>query len=479
MVNEQNEIDAAVGKIPAPQPRMVVLLWSFASAAFLFASRALVVIYQLRFAEQTFGKSYGGLIVLLNQITFYILLAELGLAAATTSLLFEPVHAGNAIRIKALIDALRGSVQRIVYWLLPLSCLAAICISFWLDRQIPFVTLASSLLFTCVSANLTFLALPYQSHFNASDRIPLRNIVLGLGFVLKITLGILLAMGMHSFVGLPLGTALISVVEYLVQRQMVLPLLTPTTVPTKDIAQAKEAISSRAKFVLFHRIGYLFAYQSDYIILLLSSSLALLGYYAQYQYIYAGLLSFSLSAGGTLTAKIARRQLTLGKPKYPGFYRKTSLYTALAATVCGLGFVFFTRPAIAMLYRSAVAVEQIVILFGVMLMLNIIKMNDDIWIDTTGAYSTGYYLPILEAFTYVGLGLVFVHRYQMTGVLYAGIATNILFSVIFKSVVIGKGVMDRRVVSAVTTKVLSLMSAAAVFVLMILLIHWGRAYYAT
>ena len=439
------------------------LLWSIGSAAFLFIARALVVIYQLRFATHRFGQSYGGLIVLLNQITFYILLAELGLAAATTSLLFEPMHHGDGVRVKALITALQRSVRRIAYWLAPLSCLATVGLALWLRRQVPVSVLAPSILLTCASAIITFMALPYQSHFNASDRVPVRNIILAFGFVTKVLFGILLARAMHNFVGLPLGTALIGLIEFLAQRQFVVPLLSLEPVSSVEIAEAQAAIGGRAKFVLFHRIGYLFSYQSDYIILLLSSSLALLGYYAQYQYIYAGLLSFALTAGGTLTARTAKRQLTIGRDAFPHFYRQTLFYATVSATLCGLGFVLFAKPAIAILYHTDAVQGNVVVLFALILMLNIIKMNDDIWIDTTGTYSTGFYLPILEACTYVLLGLLFVHRYHMAGVLYAGIATNLLFSVVFKAFVIGRGVMANQLRSTLAAKLVNMMGAAAMF----------------
>ncbi len=453
--------------MPEPQrkspSRINILFWSIGSSAFLFASRAIVVIYQLRFTEHRFGSSYGGLIVLLNQITFYILLAELGLAAATTSLLFEPVHSDDTRRVKALIQALQRNVRSIMYWLGPASCVASALLSLWLKSQIPVAVLASSILLTCISAFSTFLALPFQSHFNASDRVPLRNMILGCGFVLKVCLGVLLAQDLRSFIGLPLGTALISILELLVQRALVIRTLTDTDLSVAELADAQKAIRERAKFVLFHRIGYLFFYQSDYIILLLSSSLALLGYYAQYQYMYAGLLSFSLTAGGTMTARTARRQLTIGKAAYPHFYRSTSLSIAAAATACSLGFFFLAKPAIALLYHSGSVSQRVVGLFATLLLLNIIKINDDIWIDTTGTYSTGYYLPILEACTYVVLGLFFVHQYSIAGVLYAGIATNLIFSVVFKSFVIGRGVMAHELRSTFVTKAVTVVGAGGLY----------------
>jgi O-antigen/teichoic acid export membrane protein len=431
----------------------------------------MAVIYQLRFANHTFGPSYGGLIALLNQITFYILLAELGLAAATTSLLFEPAHRGDQQRVKALVQALQFDVRRIVNCLAPISCLATTALSFWLRRQIPVVPLSLSLFLTCASALITFMALPYQSHFNATDRVPTRNVILGCGFALKVTVGILLAKAMHSFVGLTLGTLIVGVAELMIQRRLVLPCLGSEGISHAMLADARKSIRNRARFVLAHRIGYLFCYQSDYIILLLSSSLSLLGYYAQYQYIYAGLLSFSIAVGGTLTARIAKRQIDLGQELFPAFYRKTALLTSTAAIICGAGFYLFADPAILVLYRTTNYDHNVVTLFSILLMLNIVKMNDDLWIDTTGAYQKAFYLPILEASTYVVLGLFLVRHLHMAGILYAGIVTNLLFSVVFKSFVIGGGVMKREVVSTSLVKVSSVIGIGVVFYLLVTTLH--------
>jgi O-antigen/teichoic acid export membrane protein len=425
--------------------RVIVLIRSVGSAGFLLAARAVTVIYQLRFANHTFGASYGGLIALLNQITFYILLAELGLAAATTSLLFEPTHRGDLRRTKGLIRALQIDVRKILYILGPLSLAASSALSFALKKQVPVSTLFLSLVFTSVSALATFTALPYQSYFNAADRAPARNVILGCGFILNVALGISLATLMGSFIGLTLGTALVSMAELYVQRRFVTPRLGDEEVTTSELSECHALIRERAKYVVAHRIGYLVGYQSDYIILLLSSSLSLLGYYAQYQYLYAGLLSFALAVGGTCTAKIARRQIDLGKSSFPVFYRKTSALAAAGAISCGVLFYLCADPLVKLLYGPAARNPQVVFLFATLLMLNVFKSNDDLWIDTTGTYRTGFYLPILEALTYVLLGLLLVRYKQMTGILYAGVIVNLLFSVVLKSFVIGNGVLDRRV----------------------------------
>src|SRR5579885_2154242 len=68
-------------------------------------------------------------------------------------------------------------------------------------------------------------------------------------------------------------------------------------------------IRNRAKFVLFHRVGGLIYYQSDFIILSLVASLTVVKDYAQVQYAVAGILGLTSAVFNALTASIARRQL--------------------------------------------------------------------------------------------------------------------------------------------------------------------------
>ena len=449
--------------LPKSQSKGFLFLRGLLSAGFLFSARAVAVIYQLRYAEHAFGPSYGGLIALLNQVTFYILLAEMGLAAATTSLLFEPVHRKDLVWVKALMASMSSDVRKILLLLGPCSVAMSFVLAFWLRKQVPFKVALISVLLTSVAALLTFSALPYQSHFNANDRVSTRNIVLGFGFAGKVSLGVVLARVTHSFFGLPLGVAIVGVFELLIQRYLVNSRLGDDVITPQLIAEAHKAIRHRAKFVLAHRIGSLFGYQSDYIILLMSSSLALLGYYAHYQYIYAGILSFTLAVGGTVTARIARRQIGIGQEGYAALYRKTSYLITGGAVVSGSAFYLLAGPVVHLLYRNKTADPLAVLLFSILLMLNIYKMNDDLWIDTTGTYHKGYLLPLFEAASYVTLGLLLVRDLHMSGILYAGIITNAVFSVIFKSVVIGSGVMRNQVVSIVWIKLLNLALIGAIF----------------
>ncbi len=93
------------------------------SSLYLFLARAAAVMLQLRMVEHWFGAGYSGLNVLLNQVSYYVLIAELGLSAATLALLFEPVHRGDHARAAALLAALTRAVRRVVLVSAPVAAL--------------------------------------------------------------------------------------------------------------------------------------------------------------------------------------------------------------------------------------------------------------------------------------------------------------------------------------------------------------------
>jgi hypothetical protein len=420
-----------------------LILRASGAAGLLFLSRALSVVYQLHFAENEFGMAYGGMIALLNQLTFYILLAELGLAAATTSLLFEPMHAGDSTLVKALVVALQRCVKRLLFWLVPLSAVAALGVALYLRRQLPFGTICFSLLLTAAAALLTFAALPYQSYLTAADMVPLRNCVLAIGFVTKVVLGVFLGKELHTIVGLPLAAFVVGIVELWLQYHLVVPRFRHLALREEQISDSEHEIRRRAKYVLFHRIGYLIGYQSDYVILLMTSALPLLAIYAQYQYIYAGALSFIISVGSSFTAQIARRQLSLGQGKWLPLYRTMLLYSAGIGVVCAFLYGIGTPFAVGLLYPHATKVGGggLVWLFADLLMLNVLKVNDDLWIDTTGTYNIAYYLPMIEACSYIITGWVLVRHFGLPGLVFAALITNLVFSVGCKAFVIGRGIV--------------------------------------
>jgi hypothetical protein len=56
-----------------------------------------------------------------------------------------------------------------------------------------------------------------------------------------------------------------------------------------------------------------------------------------------------------------------------------------------------------------------------------------------------------------------VRHFHIVGILYAGIATNLLFSVVLKSFVLGGGVMEQKVLYTLGVKLINLTAITLIF----------------
>lgn len=441
------------------------------SSLYLFLARAAAVILQLRFVEHWFGPSYSGLNVLLNQVTYYVLIAEFGLAAATLSLLFEPVHRGDHARTAALVTALRRAVHRIVILAAPVAVIVLALYGLRLRHQLPYAVVLAAFLFAAASSLITLLALPYQSYLNAADRIFESNLVLGTGFLVKTAVGLSAARATHHYLALLLTFPCVSLLELLVLRtrfQRLMPGVSPGS-----LEQAARDIRNKAKFVVMHRIGGLVYYQSDFIILSLAASLSAVGAYAQYQYIAAGLIGLFTACTTAMTTKVAREQMGMKPAQRIRFYGVTSRLFLFAAAACGILFLATARNLVQIIFHTHPLTGAVPALLAGLLLLNLARTGDDIWVNASGAFEVGYTFPLYESALYIALGVALVRELGIAGILLAGIATNLVFSVGLRLYVLSRGVFQVGILVVAAARIRAL-GPALLFAapLLLLLLPW-------
>ena len=410
------------------------------SSLYLFLCRAAAVMIQLRLVQQWFGANYSGLNVVLNQVTYYVLIAELGLSAATLSLLFEPVHQGNHSRAAALVQAMRGEVLRIIWITGPIAAVLLALYSLHLRQQVPYSVAISALLLSAASSFLTLMALPFHSYINASDRIFEANLILGTGFLVKTATGLAMARFTHSYLTLVVTFPIVSALE-LIALRMRFQRLIPRCELTA-IEEARKDIRDKARFVLVHRLGGVIYYQSDFLILSLSSSLALVGEYAQYQYLAAGLLGLFTAGANAVTTRLARVQMPMVAEERRRFYGRTSESLFFAAILSSALFLLTAPSFVHAFFHIEPLENNIQRLIAILLLLNLCKTGDDIWINVRGAFQFGYTFPLFESAGYIVMGILLVRSLGIAGVLLAGIATNLVFSFGLRLIVLARAALQ-------------------------------------
>ena len=412
-----------------------------ASAMFLFLARVAAAVVQLRLVERAWGGSYTGLNVLCNQVLLYVTLLELGLAQAAISLLYEPIAGGNFAQVSALITAVRHDVRRLTMWGAAVLPPVLTAYAFFIHSSVPLGTAIATLWLIAASGLIQLASVHFQVYLNAAERIDRTNYVLGAGYLAKTFLGLALAIHWHQYLWLPAATVLLSACEFAALRKAFYRLFPSfCQTPWEDAARL---VRARAKFVLIHKVAGLAFYQSDFIILSLTTSLIVVKDYAKYQYVSAALLSMVGMVASALTTSIARQQLYNHADARRQHYVLAQFVMSVIGAVIMLGYCFSVRTVIAVAFGQAVDIGWPTIwLFGAALFLNVVKTVDDVFIAAKGAFQIGPWIPAIEVPIFITLGTLLSERIGFPGILVASIVTNLTVSVLVKGIVLAGPVFD-------------------------------------
>ena len=216
-----------------------------------------------------------------------------------------------------------------------------------------------------------------------------------------------------------------------------------SAVHTRTLARSRARVRSRAKFVLIQRVAGVAYYQSDFVILSITTSLVLVKDYAKFQYVAAALLSVVGLVAASLTTSVARLQLRNHAENRRSQYLTAQFAISIVGAVLMLAFWFSARVIVQLVFGGDPSVSQTaIVLFGIALFLNIIKAVDDIFIMAGGAFHIGWWIPAMEVPIYVLTGVLLSRRIGLTGILIASIATNVVVSIAIKGMVLAGPVFD-------------------------------------
>lgn len=410
---------------------------------FYFVSRVTAAILQLKFIARLFGSQYAGLNALLNQLAFYVAMIELGLAAAAISLLYEPIKSNDIEAVSGLLHALYRDTRRLMFAALPVIAALVYGYARSLHSTLPHSVVVATLSLTALSGLVSLLSIHYQAYLNASEQMFKIHLVLGCGHLAKTAVGVGLAAILHNYLWLPGVIVGVSACEVLALRWRF-----HRSFPHFVASATRHFFSlvrQRAKYVLFHRIGSLIYYQSDFIILSLTATLVLVKDYAEVQYLVSGVLSLFTAVFSAMTASIARRQLGVSRAIRWKQYRAAAQATYFLSFAVCVTFYFAAPDVVRIVFGGSAPVGRTMLLFAALLLLNLIRSVDDAYVTATGAFHVGFYLPVMEGPLYIALGVILSRRIGMNGVLWAGIITNLIFVVIAKTVVVAYGVLSEPV----------------------------------
>lgn len=412
------------------------------SAMVLFAARLVAAVLQLRIVDRIWGGGYTGLNALSNQVLLYVTLLELGLAQSAITLLYEPIVHGKTSRVAGIIAALRHDVRRLAAAGAVVAFPAIVLYARVIHGSVPFKTVAFTLSCIAASGLVQLAAIHFQVFLNASEQLDKVNYTFAAGYLLKTGVGLALAATERNYLLLPLTTAVLTLGEFGALKFAFHHVFrdAPRNV---DWRESSREIRSKARYVMIQRAAGVAYYQSDFVILSLTTSLVVVKDYAKYQYVAAALLSIIGMVAASLTTSVARLQLR----HHAGNRRRQ--YVAAQSAICVVGGVLMlgfwnSAPAVVnLVFGTAQPIAATAIrLFAVALFLNVVKAVDDVFIMAKGAFEIGWWIPMLEVPVFVGTGIALSKWIGFAGILIASIATNLLVTTILKGIVLSRPIFD-------------------------------------
>jgi hypothetical protein len=417
-----------------------------ASAIVLFAARVLAAILQLRIVEKVWGGQYSGLNALSNQVLLYVTLLELGLSQSAIVLLYKPIVECDFTWCAALVRALRRDARRLAAIGLLVFGIALVIYAHVVRTAIPYHVVLLTLCFIAANGFMQLVSIHFQAYLNAAERIDRVNYVLAGGYIAKTALGLFVAIATGNYLWLPAFVAILSLLEFALLRMAFLrtfPAFPKLAITVGQVRAAAASVRAKARFVVAHKAAGLAYYQSDFIILSLTASLFVVRDYAKYQYITAAILSLIGMVANALTATIARHQMRQGVDGRRRQYAVLQLAVCLVAATVLIGYQYSASIVVGMAFGVFnVLNSRTLLLFSMALFLNIVKCADDTFITARGAFEPGFWLPLIEAPSYVLMGVLLSRRYGIAGILVASIASNLLVPTLLRGLITARRIYE-------------------------------------
>jgi O-antigen/teichoic acid export membrane protein len=433
----------AVGPDTAGEPAEIGMrhVPNAVSAVVLFTVRLLAAVLQLRIVDQRWGGDYTGLNALGSQVLLFVTLLELGLSQSAITLLYEPLLKHNHPRVSAMISALRHDVRLLAGAGAVVLFPAVALYARFIRGGLSYGLVAGTLGCIAVSGFVQLMAIHFQAYLNSAEQMDKVNYTFAAGYLLKTGIGLPLALYWNDYLLLPATIAVLTAGEYWLLR-----IAFHRGFPqfqSGDWRDAAREIRGRARFVLIQRVAGLAYYQSDFVILSVTTSLLMVRNYAKFQYVSAALLAVVGLVAASLTTSLARQQLRGRVASGRKQYVTAQFAISIAGAVLMVAFWFTARTIVEIAFGPDFAVSSTaVILFGIALFLNIVKAVDDVFIVVKGAFHIAWWIPVVEVPVYVISGAVLSRRMGIPGILAATIGTNVLISILVKGLVLPVPVFD-------------------------------------
>lgn len=411
----------------------ISLIYYFISTMFTFLMKMVLVRY--------IGIEYSGLNSLLTNIIGVLNIAELGLGTAIGYSLYKPLAEEDHKKINEILCLYKYLYRIIAVVITIIGIVITIFIDHFVNTTISMsevrISFVLYLIATVASYLLTFLnVLPSADQKNymvvriqnngkiIKDILQLFGLAVFRNFYLWIIIEIISNISIYLYTNIRIKKMYDWYDEY-------------EKYSLKTLIKKYNDIVKRTKELVFHKIGSLFVYQTDIILISYFCNLTDSGIYSNYMLIYNLLTGVVEQAFMGITASIGN--FIIEKKEKDVYNIWKEMYVVMFCVMVLFGFLFYqlANPFIKVCFGDYTLSSVVVFAIALNIMFRVIKNPIDKFKEAYGIF-WDIYAPIVESLINLVFSVALAFKFGILGIVIGTVISNIAITIIWKPYVVFK-----------------------------------------
>lgn len=407
---------------------------------------SLIGFIRIKVMLTTLGEENLAIYQLFGQLLAYVSLAELGLTAALSFTLYEPIFKNDHKKINSLLSGSRKVFNIIFIIMMVIGMILTLNISFFIKETTLNIVFIEVCFFLMMFSNIiTYVVVPYtvlyDSEQNKYRYAKYTQIVL----LIKAIMEIIIILIFRSLLMM-----LIMNIIFAVLQNIIIIYLCKKDHKWLSLNEKEDYSFVKKTYELVpHKIGMLIANNIDVVIISKFLGLAQIVAYTSYMYI-VNTLSNILSKINTATISgignlMVENKINKGKKVYTSFLEYNAFVFFLATIIC-IPLYCVMSQFISLVYGSEYVLSNFtVFLFVFLVFYSIIRNDLNIYANAAGLFKETLICVTIEVIMNLSLSLILVKYIGITGVLLATVLSYIISEYLIKPSIINKYVFKDKI----------------------------------
>lgn len=402
---------------------------------------ALLGIFKIKIFLQYLGNNTLGLYQLYSQLFSYLAIIEIGISSGILYSLYKPTTEKDFLKLKKLYNGANYSFKIIGTIIIILGCILSLFVSFFIkDNSFSILYLSLTFVLYILSNIFNYFFMPKKLLFYAKEKNYIPNLIYQVFTILKSILEIIAVMlGYDLIVILILGVVINLIMN------LILSFLFKKEFNYLEKTKEKDFdFLTNLKSIIVHKIANLVSSNIDIVLISKFIGLGNVVIYTTYQYIVLSIQLLTDKISNSLLPSVGNI-LTKNKNEAESIFIKFNEILYFVAIIICIPLYLSINSFISIWYNNEIYTSRIIaILFALLLFINIIKQNSNLFVNALGLFKETRICSIVDICLNLILSLILVNLYGIPGVLLATVISLIITELIQKNTIILKKIANEK-----------------------------------